>query len=156
MSEYQLCECGARPEPHWKFEDLEHWMIFTVTRGLYTPGFVHKKLGRKGDSAEIAYQTYNLWSRCLNSIWHVGGLMDDGEHLRRMIGEHELTAWEDFDESWRRVRAQFDTHPDHERALTHKRLERIRHLECEKGVWQIKPPKKPAATKQRKKGRRRR
>lgn len=157
MSDYQLCECGSRTEPHWKFDDFEHWMVFLISRGISSQAIFHK-LTRPGtdEADQMRWETLHLWMKCLYSIWHVGGLQDDGDYIRRMMGEFELRTWTDFDESWRRVRALLDTHHDHERALTHKKLERVRHLECAKGQWQVKLPKKPDAKKQRKKGRRRR
>lgn len=131
---YTLCNCEGRPEPHWKFDEAEHWMIYLASRGVTTHDLLTKTMMTQLDptaSNTARFESVWLLIEILQSIWHMGGVMDDPEYVRHMLGEFEIRKWENFDLSWRGVRRLLEPHPAVEGALWYPPLEKVRAEECD-------------------------
>ncbi len=139
---YELCDCESRPEAHWKFDEYEDWMMFTITRAIFTSAMKRDHPVPEGTSGTVALEGNTLLLLCLNSLWHVGALQDDPEMIRRVHGEFELRPWTDFAGSWRCARPFLQPHPEHEGVLWHPRLEEVRRIECEEGGCAIVLPER--------------
>lgn len=129
---FRLCDCEGRPEPHWEFDEVEHWMIFLASRKVTTHEFNMKLMDgllSKDTDNTVRFEAIWLMTIILQSIWHMGGVMDDPSYIRHMIGEFDLRKWTNFDRSWAAVRKHLEPHPEIEGGLWFPPLEKVREAE---------------------------
>lgn len=129
---YTLCKCAGRSDPHWKFDQLEDWTIFLITREV-VDGDLFAGLAFQPSEEDLGdkeqWEAVLLFLRVLNSIWHVGGVMDDPTFVRNVISEFDLRKWSDFERTWSAVRGLLEPHPLNKGALWHPALEDARVAE---------------------------
>jgi hypothetical protein len=93
----RLCDCRSRVGPHDRFDTLEAWIVFLVTKGVLSSDIMDRV-------HDAGLDTNDLFVRLLYSQWHTGRFPTDLVAAKRLIAGWVFDPQCTPDAAWEKLR----------------------------------------------------